>query len=119
MTTPLYALQVMWELGPAAQGSRATIEELRDYLRERSIPRFEGMAGLRQKTWISNPETGRWGALYLFDTAEARQAAADAASGSPVVDLTGLTPVYEMFDVEAVAEGVHAGHDLRDAGLAR
>lgn len=119
MTTPLYALQVMWDLGPEGGASGASIEELRAYLGERSIPRFEQMAGLRQKTWISNPETGRWGALYLFDQPEQRQAVVDSINSSPVVEMTGIKPAFEVFDVEAVVEGAHAGTDLRVAGLAR
>lgn len=119
MSTPLFALQVTWDLGPEARESSATFEELRDYLRTRSIARFEQMAGLRQKTWISNPETGHWGALYLFDTAAQRQAVIDAVGGSPVVEMTGKAPRYEVFDVEAVVEGPHAGTHLDAAGLAR
>jgi hypothetical protein len=119
MTTPLFALQVMWDLGPEARESGASFEELREYLRARSIPRFEQMAGLRQKTWISNPETGHWGALYLFDTPEQRQGVIDAVNASPVVDLTGKTPAFEVFDVEAVVEGQHSGVHLGAAGLAR
>ncbi|MCK9487547.1 MAG: YdhR family protein [Dehalococcoidia bacterium] len=119
MTTPLFALQVMWDLGPGGAASRASFEELRAYVRERSVPRFEQMAGLRQKTWISNPETGRWGALYLFDTPEQRQAVVDAVNASPVGEMTGVQPSFEVFDVEAVVEGVHAGADLGASGLAR
>lgn len=115
----LHALQVMWDLGPEARASRASFEELRDYLRERSIARFEQMAGLRQKTWISNPETGRWGALYLFESPDARQAVVDSINASPVVELTGVQPAFEVFDVEAVVEGQHAGTVLPAAGLAR
>jgi hypothetical protein len=119
MSTPLFALQVMWDLGPEARESGASLEELRDYLRTRSIARFEQMAGLRQKTWISNPETGHWGALYLFETPEQRQAVIDSVGGSPVVELTGKAPTFEVFDVEAVVEGPHAGTHLHAAGLAR
>ncbi len=119
MGTPLYAMQVMWNLGTNGRDSKTTFEELREYLHDRSIPKFEGMAGMRQKAWISNPETGRWGALYLFDSPEARQAARDGIRQSPVVQLSGMLPAVEEFDVEAVAEGVHAGTDLNAAGLAR
>lgn len=56
---PLTALLVLWDL---SAGSNATFEELRGYLRERSIPRFEQMPGLRQQTWISDPASGKWGA---------------------------------------------------------
>lgn len=111
------AVLVLWDL---SAGSKVTFEELREYLREESIARFSGMAGLRQKTWISNPVTGHWGALYLFDTpGQADELVGHIASGK-VVQLTGLTPAtIEQFDVEAVTEGKHSGLDLLGVGLAR
>lgn len=112
----MYALLVTWDL---SDGSRASFEELRAYLRERSIPRFEQMPALRQKTWISNPETGQWGAFYLFETAEQRQAVVESLDSSPVVELTGKRASFQAFDVEAVVEGQHAGSDLLASGLAR
>lgn len=113
---PLTALLVLWEL---SAGGGATFEELRDYLRERSIPRFESMEGLRQKTWISDPASGKWGALYLFDQRSQAQAVIDHLGESPVVTLTGRMPAAQLFDVEAVVEGKHSGIDLLVAGLAR
>ena len=113
---PLTALLVLWDL---SRGSNATFEELRTYLRERSIPRFEQLDGLRQKTWISDPASGKWGALYLFDERGQAQAVIDHLGESPVVALTGRTPTAQLFDVEAVVEGQHSGIDLLVAGLAR
>ncbi len=115
-STPLTALLVFWDL---SQGSNATFEELRDYLLETSIPRFERLEGLRQKTWISDPASGKWGALYLFDQRSQAQAIIDHLPESPVVALTGRTPTAQLFDLEAVVEGQHAGVDLLLAGLAR
>jgi len=112
----MHALLVTWDL---SDGSNATFEELRTYIAERSIPRFEQMVGLRQKTWVSSPESQRWGAMYLFEEREQAQAVIDHLPSSPVVELTGLMPTYELFDVEAVVEGQHAGTDLLTAGLAR
>ena len=115
-TKPLTALLVLWDL---SESSGATFEDLRDYLRERSIPRFETLEGLRQKTWISSPTSGKWGALYLFDERHQAQAVIDHLGESPVVTLTGQHPTAELFDVEAVVEGQHSGIDLLVAGLAR
>lgn len=112
----MYALLVTWDL---SSGSNASFEELRAYIAERSIPRFEQMLGLRQKTWVSDPLAQRWGAMYLFEERDQAQAVIDHLPSSPVVELTGLMPTYEVFDVEAVVEGRHAGTDLRTAGLAR
>lgn len=110
----MYGLLVTWDL---SEGAKATREDLRPYLRERSIPRFKQMAGLRQKTWISQPH-GKWGAFYVFESDAARQAAIDHLNESPVVEITGKLPSYETFDVEAVVEGAHSGSDLLGAGLA-
>lgn len=112
----MHALLVLWDL---SQGSNATFEELRTYLQEQSIARFEQMAGLRQKTWISSTESGRWGALYLFEQREQAQAVIDHLAESPVVAKTGVRPTHELFEVEAVVEGKHSGVDLLTAGLAR
>ncbi len=109
------ALIVLWDL---SAGSKATFAELRRYLREESIPRFRQLEGLRQKTWISNPATGLWGAMYLFDTREQADELVAHISGGRVVELTGLQPAVQEFDVEAVVEGRHAGTDLLGAGLA-
>ena len=113
---PLTALLVLWDL---SEGSGATFDELRDYLRERSIPRFELLEGLRQKTWISSAESMRWGALYLFEERHQAQAVIDHLVDSPVVTLTGKYPTAQLFDVEAVVEGQHSGLDLLMAGLAQ
>lgn len=113
---PLTALLVLWDL---SEGSDATFEELRDYLRERSIPKFEQHDGLRQKTWISDPASGKWGALYIFEERSQALAIIEGVAGSPVVALTGRTPTTQLFDVEAVVEGQHSGLDLLRAGLAR
>src|SRR5690606_8395035 len=116
----LYAVQVMWDLGVNAEHSRASYEDLREYLRTKSIALFEGMEGVRQKVWVSNPETGRWRAMYLLDSKERQQAVLELAKTSAVTTQTGLQPAsVETFEVEAVAEGVHTGIDLRTAGLAR
>ncbi|TAJ18834.1 MAG: hypothetical protein EPO65_08155 [Dehalococcoidia bacterium] len=113
---PLTALLVLWDL---SEGSKATFEELREYLRERSIPRFEALEGLRQKTWISSPTSGKWGALYLFDERHQAQTVIDHLTESPVVAMTGKHPTADLFDLEAVVEGQHSGVDLLAAGLAR
>jgi len=108
------AVIVLWDL---SSGSKVTFAELRRYLREESIPRFRQLEGLRQKTWSSDPGTGAWGAMYLFETREqADNLVAHIGSGK-VVELTGVAPTVREFDVEAVVEGRHAGTDLLGAGL--
>jgi len=80
------AVLVLWDL---SSGSKVSFEELRQYLRDESIAMFGQLAGLRQKTWISNPETGRWGALYLFDEREQADALVGRIDRGRVVALTG------------------------------
>ena len=109
------AVIVLWDL---STGSKVTFAELRRYLREESIPRFRQVEGLRQKTWISDPATGGWGAMYLFETREQADDLVAHIGGGKVVELTGLQPTVREFDVEAVVEGRHAGTDLLGSGLA-
>ncbi len=110
----MYGLIVFWDL---AEGAKTDRDGLRDYLREESMPRFQQMEGLRQKIWMSQPD-GKWGAVYVFESDGARQAAIDKLGQSPVVEKTGKMPQWEAFDVEAVVEGQHSGSDLLSAGLA-
>lgn len=111
----MHALLVLWDL---SSDSKATPEDLREYLWTTSMPRFRQMEGLRQKTWISSPETGKWGALYLFEQRSQAQNVIDQVSESPVVAMTGKLPECQLFEVEAIVEGQHNGTDLLTAGLA-
>jgi hypothetical protein len=110
----MHALLVLWDL---SAGSKASFEELREYLWEKSMPRFRQMEGLRQKTWISNPQTGTWGALYLFERREQAEAVVAHLDESPVVAMTGRKATWQLFDVETVVEGQHEGTDLLSTGL--
>ncbi|AXE22107.1 hypothetical protein C0216_00435 [Streptomyces globosus] len=101
-----------WDLA----GSGHSIASLREYLRDEAVDRFAGVEGLRLKFWIADPATERWGAVMLWESAEAaaRPLAPRAA------ELIGRTPVqYTVFDVEAVVEGVHTLPALPGPGLLR
>ncbi|MCA9843401.1 MAG: YdhR family protein [Dehalococcoidia bacterium] len=110
----MHALLVLWDL---STDSKATFEELREYLWTRSMPRFREMEGLRQKTWISSSDTGEWGALYVFERRDQAEAVIGHLSDSPVVELTGKRPTARIFEVEAIVEGQHDGADLLTSGL--
>ncbi len=110
----MHALLVLWDL---SSESKASFEDLREYLWTRSMPRFRQMEGLRQKTWISSPETGEWGALYLFEQRAQAEAVIDHLGESPVVEMTGKRPTARIFEVEAIVEGEHHGADLLATGL--
>ena len=102
---------VLWSLAD----SKTTIEELRRYLRDESVDAFEEVEGLRFKAWISDEATERWGAVYLWESADA----AGQELPSRARDLIGKGPdLVEEFDVEATIEGRFAIEELSRHGLA-
>ena len=102
---------VLWNLAD----SKTTIEELRRYLADESVDAFADVSGLRFKAWISDPVGERWGAVYLWESAEA----SEQALPSRARELIGKDPdVWEEFDVEATIEGRFALDELSRRGLA-
>jgi hypothetical protein len=102
---------VIWSLAE----SKTTIAELRRYLRDESVDAFEDVPGLRFKAWISDEVTERWGAIYLWESAEA--AAQELPSRAR--DLIGRDPdIGEEFDLEASIEGDYTFAQLSRLGLA-
>jgi hypothetical protein len=102
---------VLWNLAD----SKTTIAELRRYLRDESVDAFEEVPGLRFKAWISDEATERWGAVYLWESADAT----DQELPSRARDLIGKEPdLVEEFDVEATIEGRFAVEELSRRGLA-
>ena len=102
---------VLWNLAD----SKTTIEELRRYVRDESVDQFEEVPGLRFKAWISDEVTERWGAVYLWESAEA----ARQELPSRARELIGKEPdVGDQFDVEATIEGAFAVEELSRRSLA-
>ena len=102
---------VLWNLAD----SKTTIGELRRYLRDESVDLFADVPGLRFKAWISDEVTERWGAVYLWESAEA----AEQTVPSQARELIGKDPdIGETFDVEATIEGRFAMEELSRRGLA-
>jgi hypothetical protein len=102
---------VLWNLAD----SKTTIAELRRYLRDESVDAFSEVPGLRFKAWISDEATERWGAVYLWESAEA----ARAELPSRARELIGKEPdMIEEFDVEATVEGFFEDEELARRGLA-
>ena len=102
---------VLWSLAD----SKTTIEELRRYLRDESVDAFEDVPGLRFKAWISDENTERWGAVYLWES----EAAARQVVPSRARELIGKDPdIGEEFDVEATIEGKFEIEALSRQGLA-
>lgn len=99
-------LTVRWSLVDAPNG---TLSRLREYVRHSSYERFDGMEGLRFKTWRAR--AGEWfEGCYVFATGEDRdrfQASFSSdADDSPGSRIVGSGPVLiEQCEVVAVAEG--------------
>ena len=107
----MFVRLVLWNLAD----SKTTIAELRRYLRDESVDAFEEVQGLRFKAWISDEATERWGAVYLWESADATE----QELPSRARDLIGKDPdLVEEFDVEATIEGRFAIEELSRRGLA-
>jgi hypothetical protein len=82
---------VLWSLAD----SKTTVAELRHHLPDASEP------GLRFRAWISDEGTERFGAIELWESAEA----AEREAPSRVRELIGKDPeIGETFDVELLAD---------------
>ena len=102
---------VLWSLADTT----VTVAELREYLRDEAVDAFEEVEGLRFKAWISDDLTERWGAIYLFESADA----ADQPLPSRARELIGKDPdLAETFDLEATIEGRFGESELSRRGLA-
>jgi hypothetical protein len=99
---------VLWNLAD----SLTTIGELRRYVHDEAVDAFEDVDGLLFKAWIADETTERWGAVYVWESAEA----ADQPLPSRARELIGKDPdIAEVFDVEAT---VSVADELRRRGLA-
>src|SRR5262249_17899513 len=99
---------VLWNLAD----SKTNIEELRRYLRDEAVDSFDRLPGLLFKAWISDETTERWGALSVWESAEA----AERPLPTRARELIGKAPeIAEVFDVEAT---VSVASELARHGLA-
>lgn len=95
----MYVNIVVWDL----EKSDATVESLREYLRDYAVDAFSKLEGMRMKTWFSNSAKGIWGAVYLWDSPEHMH---NPLTVSRAIELIGYPPTsLSVFEVEAVAEG--------------
>ncbi|MFI9203499.1 hypothetical protein [Streptomyces sp. NPDC053048] len=103
---------VMWDL----KKSEATVESLRDYLRDYAVDAYSGLDGMRFKAWISDERRQLWGAVYLWDRADAMPGLYGV---SRVVDIIGYPPTsVGGFTLEATAEGNSVHETLAGLGIA-
>jgi hypothetical protein len=102
---------VLWNLAD----TDVTVEELREYVRSEAVDAFADVRGLRFKAWISDETGERWGAVYLWESAEA----AEQPLPSRARELIGKDPdLGETFDVDATIEGRFLDEQLSRRGLA-
>jgi hypothetical protein len=99
---------VLWNLAD----SLTNVGELRRYLQDEAVAKFEDVPGLLVKLWVSDETTERWGAIYLFESQEA----AEQGLPSRARELIGKEPdIVEVFDLEA---SVSVSTQLARLGLA-
>ncbi|MEU6525240.1 hypothetical protein ABZ892_21090 [Streptomyces sp. NPDC046924] len=107
----MHAVVVWWDL----EGSGQTVKSLRDFLRNEAVDRFSRAEGLRLKFWISDASARRWGAVLLWESAEA----AAAPLPSRATEIIGRPPSTRLaFDVEATVEGLYTVAALAGRGVA-
>ncbi|CAM3170445.1 hypothetical protein [Stackebrandtia soli] len=107
----MHVVILWWELAESDQ----TIGSLRRYLRDESVAAFAEVPGLRLKTWISDSDTDRWGAVLLWESREASL----RPTPSRAAELIGYPPTTRHeFDVEATVEGRFESAQLALLGLA-
>ncbi|GAA4036147.1 hypothetical protein GCM10022247_72320 [Allokutzneria multivorans] len=103
---------VMWDL----KKSEATVESLREYLRDYAVDAYSTLDGMRLKAWFSNAERQVWGAVYLWDSVDQMSSIFQV---SRAIELIGYPPTsVGNFDLEAVSEGKSVNDTLAGLGLA-
>jgi len=99
---------VLWNLAD----SPLSVGELRRYLQDEAVAKFEEVPGLLLKLWVSDEATERWGAIYLFESQEA----SEQPLPSRARELIGKEPdLVDVFDLEA---SVSVASPLARLGLA-
>jgi Putative mono-oxygenase ydhR len=107
------ALLLKWEL---KELPKEIFARLRIYVAQESWPRYAKKKGLVQKVWFSNPETGDFGGFYLWETEEDMEE--EIRTMYRVKAMTGMDPIVQRWDVEAIQQGLHSVTDLKSTGLA-
>jgi hypothetical protein len=106
------AMIVWWDLHDSEQ----TIDSLRKFLRDEGVQPWTGVRGLCLKFWISERERNRWGAVMVWESA---QAVDQPLPPHRAAELIGYPPVQRTwFEIEATTEGVHSLPTLAGLGPA-
>ncbi|WP_256252120.1 YdhR family protein [Streptomyces sp. yr375] len=100
-TDTMKAMIAWWDLTE----SRQTPGTLREFIREEE-QKWADVPGLLLKIWLSDPSTGRWGAVLLWESEEAAKSA--VLPRSPAELIGHPLDFRAWFDVEATVEGPHS-----------
>lgn len=99
-----------WDLDQSA----ATVESLREHLRDGTAEQWSAVPGLRLKFWMADGERNRWGAVMLWETGRPGVLPPNRAA-----ELIGSPPTHRLsFDIEAVVEGAYTQAALHGFGPA-
>lgn len=99
-----------WDL----ERSTATIDSLREHLRDGTVDQWAAVEGLRLKFWMADRDRNRWGAVMLWETERPAEIPRNRAA-----DIIGFPPTHRLsFAIEAVAEGAYTTEALHGLGLA-
>jgi trans-2,3-dihydro-3-hydroxyanthranilate isomerase len=97
-----------WDL----DGSTATVDSLRDHLRDGTAEQWGAVEGLRLKFWMADREHNRWGAVMLWEAGRPADMPPNRAA-----EIIGYPPTHRYgFDVEAVVEGACESEALHGLG---
>jgi hypothetical protein len=94
-----------------------SLDALRTYIAQQSVPKHRQMEGLRLKVFLSNKDADVFGALYLWESESAMEAMLPQL-GASVRNRWGIEPRVQCFSVEAIVEGRHSTPDLSGVGQA-
>lgn len=85
-----------WNLDKSTQ----TIETLRQYLQDEGVTPWESVQGMRSKFWMSDPAHNLWGAVVVWESADAMS---QSLPPNRATELIGYPPSWRAtFDVEVL-----------------
>jgi hypothetical protein len=92
--------------------STQTIDSLRAYLQEEGVAPWEGIPGMHSKFWISDPASNLWGAVVVWESADAMK---QPLPPNRAMELIGYAPTLRAtFNVEVLVENGSDAHGLAD-----
>jgi len=109
----MFVRHVMFEL----DGADVDLDGLRDYLRTESVDAFGAVPGLRLKLWVSDDAAKTCGAIYVWESRSACNAAGPLPSRAAELIGRGPSMVHE-YEVEATVEGAYTSAALSRLGRA-